>query len=501
MSKNLCVVTLGTRDLQLKKALTKTNTVDKAIFLSQEHWGSEAGRPDIELRYNKDFPDFYSFASPRVAGAVLSEILCQNFNHPLWEILALPIVSDLLEKKVTEGFVMVVVFTDQKDAAEEHRRYDTLFFKDILKAFVQRNHSSKGISFEEICFYQDVVNIDALFKQLNEGYNQEVFDKYSSDSLDHVYLFMQGGIDQINMALTLRLMEQYKGKVRQIQKPEKSDLVERNFPSLFLRRLNRDKILDRLQKYDFSAIKDYLDESEVHLHRIAEYADLRLNRNHEELLKKDWRIAFEQELGRDYRLYPETLAFTKIQDIYLDAKVDLLRKREDGFVIKLQIATENFCITRVKETEFGKKFEFDKYYHKSALIPTMKDALIAEIRKKLGQGIKLNDWILSKKISLANCIFNHFIETGKIRESQDYLGSVKLMFNFITNEKYGTISKRNLLIHSLDGCTREDLEIVAHKVKLQNLNEGLQRFDKVFVIEKYGFLDKLKEMAIREVDS
>ena len=96
---------------------------------------------------------------------------------------------------------------------------------------------------------KDVTNIDLLY----EYFAKELKDLFllPFEEIRQIFLLPQGGIDQINTALTLKIIEHFKGKVTQLQNAENSEVIALDFPRRFIQNLNKHKVLELVKNYDF----------------------------------------------------------------------------------------------------------------------------------------------------------------------------------------------------------------------------------------------------------
>lgn len=511
MAANLCIVTLGTRDLQLIKSKTtvrvqKEEKFDRHFVQLPLNDGLE-----VEVRYNKDFPDHYSLASPRECGGIIAKMLADPAANDFWDVVQFPILDEFIQTYLINDSELITVYTDQNDGAPEHRKNDTLYFNELLTPYIKRRFPERNIGFREICFHQDVVNIDALYRKLNEENN--LLSGFKPEDFEHIYLFMQGGIDQINMALTLRLIEQYRGKVRQIQKPERGNITERHFPALFLRRLNREKIIDRLNKYDFAAITDYLDSSEKTLHGIARYVHLRGSRNHKTLIQENELASIVQTLikkpeNRISTSAKADLDFGKLGDLYLDAKIDLIiHRRIDDFATKIQTCCENYFRIKVNSHTARRGICFEDFFEKGLVVKS--DELLESLKK---YSINLNGTKHIKHensgnktvnipfITLYGIIYEQLEKTSAIKLNPQEKNRIKKFKELVSNPKTGLIRLRNPLIHSTGNITESDLETI---LKEHNYNTEIDLFnelDQIFEVSNFGYLDDLKAAALIELN-
>ncbi|MBK8818384.1 MAG: hypothetical protein IPN49_04575, partial [Saprospiraceae bacterium] len=135
---------------------------------------------------------------------------------------------------------IVWVVTDQDDL--KHSKGDTLYYSEIIEKYFRiQLQNAEQIRYNTIKVAQNVKDIDCQYIFFRNKISDILFDEGTIS--DQIYLFAQGGIDQINHALTLQLLQKYKSQVKIYQKAEDEVLKEVLFPHMFIKDLNRQKII------------------------------------------------------------------------------------------------------------------------------------------------------------------------------------------------------------------------------------------------------------------
>ena len=235
--KNVLVITIGNSDIQINKYPGHGFVVEDLI-LKKESCG------EINLRPNRNYNDYYLLLSSRNDGLVISE------SYDLYkEILEFPLIEPLLAyfKKESKSFQEVWwVYTDQQKEVEYFQSGDTLYYKQIIQKYFESNY--QDVIYKDYPITENVKNIDA---QYVDFYSKALALINNTEPISNIFLLPQGGIDQINQALTLQLIQLFKDKVRVFQCAEKSEVVELMFPHLFLKDLTKKNRIKHLLDYDF----------------------------------------------------------------------------------------------------------------------------------------------------------------------------------------------------------------------------------------------------------
>lgn len=325
--KNYLVITLGTRDVQLRKDLIESSEdwiFSKEINVKDNRETYFVQKGSIKLQTNapnSDFPNYLT-VSPRLAG---KEIL-DKYND-FKEIIDLPLIIPTIKKLTADSKkidVVLTVYTNQefeKDIIKKHfYNNDTLFFNDIVVKYLKEQGLLTQSDFDEYGILEQVANIDYQYQHFAEAQKESLFGKNITPG--EIFLLAQGGIDQINHAITLQLIQAFKHNVRLFQQPESSEPIELNFAHQFLTDLNKQKIQEHLDKYNFGLITDDLTlNTEIVLK--AKYANSRLNLGYNELSGQ-----FTEE--------------DKCKDLYLASKIVLQKQNNPlEFLWRLFTINEN----------------------------------------------------------------------------------------------------------------------------------------------------------------
>jgi hypothetical protein len=277
--KNLLAITLGTRDIQIRLSALHPNEwqQDKNIIY---HKIIEA--LTFPCYPPPGFEDTLCFSQPRTAGALILnnyEILLPILHFPLLK----PVV-DFLKNKAIPLHHILLLCTDQQEEYNAGRvkpkdyQNDTLFFGEIVARFLQAYLSLAQEQVEIYLVTKEVTNMDYLYTHFADKASK--FFSVDPDEIDKIYLLPQGGIDHINQAFTLKLIQQFGERVMQLQQAEAQEPKQLNFPRLFLNDLYRQRRLQHLHDFEFGLLAENINPGHKALavvRRLAQWADAKLH--------------------------------------------------------------------------------------------------------------------------------------------------------------------------------------------------------------------------------
>ena len=327
--KNYLIITLGTRDVQILSSKLEPNGWEVIQAEKAKIFKISKGEVQIEVTTNSVYKE-YLLVNPRKGGRYILENL-----ESFLPIIELPLIQPLLNLLHSEQVQItdyLLIYTDQDEAKiqEYHFNNDTCFFKDIIAQVLKENTLLKGARADEYGILEEVANIDYQYDHFAAS-NKELLT--SSDDIREIFLLPQGGIEQINHAITLQLLQAFKNKVRLFQQPEAPQPVELTFPQKFLRDLNKQKIIKHLEDYDFDKAEALmLDETPIK--RRLQYAARRLNLDYTDL--------WIEELGKVWEdLTSIEQKRIKIQDLTYHFKIQMRQAKYNDALTKLYTIYEN----------------------------------------------------------------------------------------------------------------------------------------------------------------
>lgn len=452
--KNVLVITIGNSDIQINK-YPGHGFVIEDLILKKESCG------EIKLRPNRNYNDYYLLLSSRNDGFVISKSYDQYK-----EILEFPLIEPLLTyfKKENKSFQEVWwVYTDQQKEVDHFQSGDTLYYKQIIQKYFESNY--QGVFYKDYPITENVKDIDA---QYIDFYSKALALINNTEPISNIFLLPQGGIDQINQALTLQLIQLFKDKVHVFQCAEKSEVVELMFPHLFLKDLTKKTRIKHLLDYDFDkAGAISMSEDDDWIVRLCKYATLRLNMKAleafqlynniskkeqeglgEDLLqqiKREWNILSINEINR-----------ILLSDLIIHCKILFHQKKYNELLIKLFTVNENFFKIQFETSLSIKEDTLKEYYN-----PKLRDKDVNENWNYFLNSLhpSLLSYLIENKIQLNNpnrkgywFIYKFFMGEGII-ENDIPINELE-KFNYIFDNLAGL---RNRVAHNLSGISEKEI--------------------------------------------
>lgn len=255
--KNVLAITLGTRDIQIKLSALQPEiwefyTHDKKMEVRH------AAKSDLAFTVYvpQGFTDTCCFSQPRLAG----ELLMKYYDEMI-PVLHFPLLQPVIDFLKTKGRKIDYVFllcTNQQggynDGIVKQKDYhnDTLYFGEIVSRYFQQSIQLSVSDIEIYSVTEEVTNMDYLYTHFEKESSN--FFQIDPDEIQLIYLLPQGGIDHINQAFNLKLIQRFGEKVQQLQQAEGQEPRQLNFPRLFLDDLYRQRRLQHLNDFEFGLL-------------------------------------------------------------------------------------------------------------------------------------------------------------------------------------------------------------------------------------------------------
>jgi len=485
--KNYLVTTLGTREIQLVSSAIDQNEFEIVTEVRRETiftFVQPVGNPSLRIsaKRSDDFPDYYTII-PRVDGEIILE------NWALFRpILDYPLIRPTLEHLKTKGIsvdIIMLVFTDQEQALIEGRikkpsyiRGDTVFFAEMIERLIREDSYFDSAKIDPFGRYDSVADIALQY----EGFKSIKEDLISDDEVGKVYLFPQGGIDQINQALTLRLIETFQGRVVYLQKAEDEQIQELDFPRRFVNVLQKQKVFKHLDDYDFGYIDRTLYQDKLVCH-LAQYAARRLTLQHNQLrantdvLLKDEKVKglwaeFNKNVNTDQ---------IKLMDLYLSAKINNRQGRHTEFLWK--VFTLNESLFKIKaESLIGNT---DTYRVTGLGHADINKSWLDKLNRV---DSRLVPYLKQHGVGLSNPYRKAFVRIVDFLSPADDSGE-RLMR--VANKLEMLAGRRHGLAHKLGSTSLNELnQILGDSYKVEGL---LADLDQIFNITSFGIYDTIRD--------
>lgn len=474
--KNYLVITLGTREIQLVKSAIEPSGFEIIIEIRKETpftYVQPIGKPDLRIsaRRSDDFPDFFTI-SPRKDGLIIKD------NWTLFRpILDWPLIYPALAYLKEQGVrldIIMLIYTDQEAAFAADRvkkkayiDNDTVFFADIVENLIREDDYFNTADVDVFGRFDSVADMGAQYDEFRKIED----DLISNEEVGKVYLFPQGGIDQINQALTLRLIEAFEGRVIYLQNSEDQSIKELDFPARFVDVLNLKKIEKHLEDYDFGLIVSEM--LTVHPNRDqifekADYASKRLNLQYADIALN----------------LPET---EKLKDLYLAMKIRFLKQRKyNEFLWRAHTLNENLFKVPVEAVlgplrefyngDLGKK---DINFQWEEKLNDTHPQLLTYLKKKKISVTNPNRWAY-KSIYIFMC--NNGLLTDELMDIRKRVGDKLELL----------AKKRNDNQHNLDSIRLDEIKNILGGAKADYSEQDLfDHLNIIFNITGFGIYDTI----------
>lgn len=468
---NLLFLTLGTSEIQINSNPGKGFIISNSILRKD-------GLPDINLKTNRGYNN-YLLKSPREDGENMFRHY-EQFKSVIRIPLILPLIK-MLEEEAVKLHEIWFIYTNQKDAEDRFKSNDTLFYKDIIKSKIKSY--LPNIKFQGYQIEERVRDIDFQYKQFGQKM-LEISINYTE--IGKIYLLPQGGIDQINQALTLQLIQAFKDKVILYQNAEGSKPEKLSFTQLFLNDLTKQKVIKHIRDLDFDKAVDLIFDDEQ-LRSLAKYAGMRLNLMHDHI--EDNRISDDYKL-RWQNLSPLEQIDVKLKDLTYSFKISFKLKNYNESLTKLFSLTEVLFMFPI--SKYGEEL-VSNFYNRSLEAPgSVNEPWERFIEENLGKGYlralkkkgkRLNNpnfLVLSKLLRL-------LIEDKKI-ELGVTTGEIKKITTIVNKLR----DIRNEVVHNLGAANEDDIESVLseHKTNEETFLDILDRITGISGLGIYGEIQK-----------
>lgn len=493
--KNYLVITIGTRDVQIKRNIIENSShwffkkETDLKHMRDSYYVESEGIKFITSPPSTDFPSFLT-VEPRAVG----EYLNTNYDA-VAEIIDIPLILPTVYKLLRDGIsidYILTIYTNQESEFSKgivKKRFfnnDTLFFNDIIVKKLKEIPELSHTEFDEYGIFEQVANIDFQYKHFGEVHKDSLF---LDTNIKNIYLLPQGGIDQINHAITLQLIQRFKHKVKLFQQPDGLEPVELNFTHAFLTDLNKQKIFKHLEDYDFGLIdKSISSRIDKRIYHIAQYGYKRLN------LQYDL-IEVNRRAIEDFSL-PICIDDdeSKIKDTYLAAKINFHQGKYTEFLWKIYTLNESLYKIEIKKIVGNAVDTFyklsDTRYKSSTpwedLINSLDRSFLSEIaNSKMPNGYSVdtkNPNRASFKILLRLFVENKFLVLPKIE-----------LYEKVSDKLEALSSERNGITHRLGSTSISQINAILNaKEQGYSCKVLLEDLDEIFDIKGFDIYDNIK---------
>lgn len=448
---NFFVATIGKRDVQINRNRLEENNLSLVNEGNLWYIKDNASQQLVEIdapgnSMSSPNQSHYVIKQPRTGGDII------RFNQSFQNACDLPIISPVIEKILVEEKnlkIVKLVHTDQDNI--DYRNGDTLYFSSIIKKYLEQNHNLDVDEYKVLNSPADIDIQYADFKHKRSQANTNLLP--ANEEVRLIYLLVQGGMDQINFALTLRLMENYRGKLIYLQKPEKSGVIQRQFPIEFIKNLTRNQIISLIRRREFIGPQTLLiSETLIHLCKLAQ-ATIDLNYIAiDELIMVD--LSKPCQFYDNFRNEYITLSKSKkiLLLLFASLKNDFFKQDPNGMVWKFQTLAEQMFRPEVEQILELNSDATDNQISDAVKSPRFQYLL----RFILKQNKDLKDKIEKKPTTVIKSDYKLYASIIKFNLQKKSLANNSIHFQMI--KAFDRIKDRRVkLIHYGHFSTMEDL--------------------------------------------
>jgi hypothetical protein len=413
--------------------------------------------------------------------------------------LIAPFIEHLKQEKGLPEKVLIV-HTDQEDADERHRSNDTLYFSEIFRRWLIIREGMQESQIDSFAVTRSATDIDRLYKSF-KAKGQQLTE--TNGGFENVYLLAQGGIDQINHALTLQLIQLFKNRVRHYQVPENGIPQQLNFPSLFLVDLAKQNMIKHAADNDFEKLDASLC-SEKWIIQLSEYASDHLALRHSNKSYENKRVAldaYRKITGKDPQIPVKELKWDKLQgfeknkiklrDLYIAMKIKYHQGNYNDFIWRTFTLLEN-----LHKCEIDEHYRKDsKYTFNAVLKPEDTNEKFREFLEKIQEG--LHDELKNNGIYVHNptrraykFVYERLVEKNEIIPKID--PGILQKIESVIDE---WAKRRNGVAHKLGTIRQSEIDAEISKY-FSSPDEFFKQIDRFMDVTGLGEYDMVRKIIL-----
>ena len=336
----ILTVTTGSRDVQLRQITEdQWNT---GVF---EYSVPEGGKRSVGVMPHIDHPGILLLSSMRNGCLQLAQdysLIREHLVMPLIE----PAVKYVLENAGDIDLLLFVVTNQEKESVKEwFRAKDTVNLPVLAEKYLSEKFPGRIAAFDTYKVDEKATDIDFWYDRFKDDFRKKILIEESQGEAE-VWFMPQGGLDQVNQALTLRFIEHWPDlRLLQVAEDSKPRLLE--FPGKFLRNVTRAKAIEMAKYFRFNQVLDLNISGDKRIKLLAEAGDCLRRLDFMELVnnsQKEPYVSGKKEiplLRKVFYEYVETLNAGKINKLlYLSAKISAVSRNTDEFLWRLSALGE-----------------------------------------------------------------------------------------------------------------------------------------------------------------
>ncbi len=493
---NTLIITLGTRDIQLKtEDFTHTNIPPQIL--------EEYTQLKKETNSNKSIYN--------IPARVLGEFLYRYFSFFL-DYIDFPIVTPTLKMVEQEGITLDNVVLVATDQYEKHNQ-DTVYFGMVLEKFLIKKYPN--VKVYHLPVHENVISLHDMYDFMLEKLSTSPFKEKIFES-ENLYLHLVGGIDAINNAVrfvVLHLYSQDKSLVEVMVDEKRKQSFKIDIKTRFYTVLEYKFARRFVEKYNYAAILE-LHSIDIKIRTLAEYAHNRLIFQPEKAI---------QTLENNQKHFPKSedsfieLLINDVKDLdkekftmrqlYYSCFIKFQQGDYDDFLLRifrfiemLQLQ-EVINITGINYPEQNDwKQEFEKYLNDKENQRIDKEDLKLYLEKKEIRYLEDNPTTY-----LTENLLNYFIEHDKELENSPEFKQKMNFKNYVKDLK--SLRNESIAAHGVDSFSHTTIIKKLKKAKkkiypdnIDEINLLFREFRKILKIEE-DIYEKLNHKIIEYIDT
>lgn len=248
MKKRILVVTTGTRDVQIK---VKPGEPDGKDRFTYDVPGKD--RRSISVSSHNDHPGTLLLTSVRSGCLKLAEDYPVIKDYLLFPLIEAAVKYVLNEAGKIDLLLFIVTNQVNENVPVRFKEKDTVNLPPLAEQHLNDLFPGDIGSFDTYEVFKRITDIDFWYDNFETEFREgRLIDDPGQET--ELWFMPQGGLDQVNQALTLRFIEHYHD-LKLLQIAEDCEPRELDFPVKFLHNLTRAKAKEMAKKFLFNEVE------------------------------------------------------------------------------------------------------------------------------------------------------------------------------------------------------------------------------------------------------
>lgn len=477
--RRILVVTTGTRDVQIR--LNEGETADKGLFTYEI---PDKGQVSVSVFPHADHPGTMLLTSMRHGCRQLTEdypFIKDRLIMPIIE----PAVKYVLENAGPVDLLLFVVTNQENETVvQRFRDRDTVYLPDLAEKFLHDLYHEDIGEFDTYEVYERITDIDLWYDRFeNELRTKKLIEENPGET--EVWFMPQGGIDQVNQALTLRLIEHYKN-LKLLQVAENCEPKQLEFPDKFLHNLTRVKARELAKKFHFNEVEALNISNDKTIRLLADTGSMLMRLDFDSLIRNmNYGLHNVPDLIKEiYESWIRNLNSHTINKIlYLTCKVHYYCENADEMLWRLYTLRELMLKPYVAKW-IGWRNTSEEYPFRdlNRNIEQNRD-LVRLLRNR-----NLNDRILKPGVHLFNVIAEYYDNN-----SGGLPAEVRKTWRMVGRLQTG----RNTLLHQGRGLNMDEITGIISEEDNLSIDELFNEYlDRMYNVQGFDLIGELRQELI-----